>query len=254
MGLDLAAELIESEGRGDTPFGLYVLTADQPFAELGRMLEREVFYEFFGNTPDLLEAEYSPYEPASIYLCVVDHLRRLPAGVIRVILPSPAGFKSLRDLEQGWGSPAEEVLARSKVDLDPGRTWDVATLAVHREYRGAASRGLVALGCYQGLTMLTARVRPKHYVAIMDLVALDLVQQAFYRPFTPFVGCDPRRYLDSPSSLPVYADVDEGWARVEMLDRITYELLHDGVGTEAVISSPLRGPHVELDERWFQTA
>jgi hypothetical protein len=254
MADELATELIEREQRGDTPFGLYILTPDEPYAELGRRLEREVFFEFFGNTPELLAAEYGPYEDASIFLCVIDHLRARAAGVIRVILPSPAGFKSLHDLTEGWGEPASEILARSNVELTPAATWDVATLAVQQEYRGAASRGVVSLGVYQGLTMLAARVQPNHFIAIMDLVALDLVQKAFYRPFSPFVGCEPRRYLDSPSSLPVYADVPEGWARVEMLDRATYELLHDGVGTEDVISSPLRGADVELDERWFQTA
>src|SRR5579875_1985596 len=88
-----AARLVE-------PFGVYVLRSEDPAAELGRSLERAVFLEAFGNTPELLEVEYSPYESASLFLVVVDHRRRLPAGVMRVICPGgPAGLKSLNDLE-----------------------------------------------------------------------------------------------------------------------------------------------------------
>ena len=94
-----------------------------------------MFYEFFGNTPDLLHAEYDPYENASLFLMVVDHLRRKPAAVIRMLLPSPAGFKSLHDIEDHWGQPIDEVLARTELELDYDSLWDVATLAVGRDSR-----------------------------------------------------------------------------------------------------------------------
>ena len=110
---ELATALIEREGRGDTPFGFYIVRADDPASELARSVEREVFYEFFGNTPDLLHEEYDPYESASLFLLMVDHLRRKPAAVLRMLLPSPAGFKSLNDIETHWGQPVDEVLART---------------------------------------------------------------------------------------------------------------------------------------------
>ena len=34
---------------------MYVLEADDPAAQLARIVERDVFYETFGNTPELLE-------------------------------------------------------------------------------------------------------------------------------------------------------------------------------------------------------
>jgi len=251
---ELATALIERDGRGDTPFGFYIIRADEPFAELGRSVEREVFYEFFGNTPDLLHAEYDAYEGSSLFLVVVDHLRRLPTGVLRVLLPSPIGFKSFHDLEKHWGEPIDVVAARTGIEFDEDSVWDVATLAVSRDYRGEATQGLVTLGLYQGMDMLTNLVDLKHGVAILDLIVYDNVQTAFHRPFAPFKGIEPKRYLDSPSSLPIWCDIPEYRSRLAMIDADLYEVLYAGKGFEAMISSPLYGMDAEIDERWFQIA
>lgn len=251
---ELATALIDKEGRGDTPFGFYILRADDPASELGRAVEREVFFEFFGNTPELMDAEYDPYESASLFLVVVDHLRRKPAGVIRMLLPSPAGFKTLHDIEKHWGQPLDEVLARTGVDFDLESLWDVGTLAVGREYRGEATQGLVTLGLYQGMDMLTTVVDVKFGVAILDLVVFDNVQKSFHRPFSPFPGLEPMRYLDSPSSLPIWIDIREYRARLAMIDADLYEVLYAGKGFEAMISSPLHGIDAQFDERWFEIA
>jgi hypothetical protein len=251
---ELATALIETEARSDTPFGLYVIRADDPFSELARSVEREVFYDYFGNTPDLLEAEYGPYEGASLFFVMIDHVRRMPAGVIRILLPSPAGFKSLHDITKDWGAPVDEVLERTGITLDLDSMWDIATLAVSRDYRGAATAGLVSFGLYQGATMLASLTDLANAVAIFDLVALDLVQKAIHRPFARFSGLEPQRYLDSSSSIPVYSDVREYRARLAIVDADMYEMLFAGIGMEAVISSPLHGIDAELDERWFQIA
>ena len=96
------------------PFGVYVWSSSEPGAELGRHLERRVFGEFFGNSPETLAEEYGPYEEASSFFCVVDHRRQLPAGVLRVIRPSPAGFKT-RAL------PAARLRASPATRKSPGR-------------------------------------------------------------------------------------------------------------------------------------
>jgi len=93
------------------PFGVYVNRFDDPGAELGRFVERGVFLEVFGNTPEQLAHEYDQYEPGSIFVTVVDHARQVPAGTMRVLVPSAAGFKSLDDVHAGWGVPLPELLA-----------------------------------------------------------------------------------------------------------------------------------------------
>ena len=103
------------------PFGTYVFAADEPGAALARAVEREVFLETFGDTPEVLDAEYAQYDDASVFFVVVDHRRRVPAGMMRVITPSPAGFKSLDDLLPAWGVPPHDALR--SVDT----SWDLAT-------------------------------------------------------------------------------------------------------------------------------
>ena len=60
------------------PFGAYLFRGDEPGAELGRHVERAVFLEAFGNTPELLAEEYGPYEASSVFICVVDQLPQAP--------------------------------------------------------------------------------------------------------------------------------------------------------------------------------
>ena len=128
----------------------------RPESELARHVEREVFYEYFNNTPELLEAEYGPYEASTLFVCMMDHRRRLPAGVIRLVLPSPAGLKSLGDVEPVWGHRIDDVLWGMSLRLEADSAWDVATLAVDSEYRGRATDGLVSLGLYQSVAQLAA--------------------------------------------------------------------------------------------------
>ena len=151
---ELGGRVVAAAGHPSEPFGMYAFTADAPESELARHVEREVFYEFFNNTPELLEAEYGPYEASTLFLCMIDHRRRLPAGVIRLVLPSPAGLKSLGDVEPVWGHRIDDVLEVMSLGLDAENAWDVATLAVDSEYRGRATDGLVSLGLYQGVAQL----------------------------------------------------------------------------------------------------
>jgi hypothetical protein len=194
-----------------------------------------VFYEYFNNTPELLEAEYGPYEASTLFVCMMDHRRRLPAGVIRLVLPSPAGLKSLGDVEPVWGHRIDDVLARMSLRLEADSAWDVATLAVDSEYRGRATDGLVSLGLYQSVAQLALRCHVKWVVTVLDLVVLNLLQGVMADPFERFAGLEPLPYLDSPASLPVYCDLDAYFARLETADPSMYEILFDGRGLEAAV-------------------
>jgi hypothetical protein len=163
----------------------------------------------------------------------MDHRRRLPAGVIRLVLPSPAGLKSLGDVEPVWGHRIDDVLAQMSLRLEADRAWDVATLAVDSEYRGRATDGLVSLGLYQSVAQLALRCHVKWVVTVLDLVVLNLLQGVMADPFERFAGLEPLPYLDSPASLPVYCDLDAYFARLETADPSMYEILFDGRGLEA---------------------
>ena len=232
---ELGGRVVAAAGEPSQPFGVYVFAADAPESELARHVEREVFYEYFNNTPELLEAEYGPYEGSTLFVCALDHRRGLPAGAIRLVLPSPAGLKSLGDVEPVWGHRIDDVLERTKLRLDADNAWDIATLAVDSEYRGRATDGLVSLGLYQGVAQLALRCHVKWVVTILDLVVLNLLQGVMAGPFERFVGLEPLPYLDSPASLPVYSDLDAYFARLETADPSMYEILFDGRGLEAAV-------------------
>ncbi len=232
---ELGSRVVAEAGQPSEPFGVYVFAADAPESELARHVEREVFYEYFNNTPELLEAEYGPYEGSTVFVCALDHRRGLPAGAIRLVLPSPAGLKSLGDVEPVWGHRIDDVLERTNLRLEADSAWDIATLAVDPEYRGRATDGLVSLGLYQGVAQLALRCDVKWVVTILDLVVLNLLQGVMAGPFERFVGLEPLPYLDSPASLPVYSDLDAYFARLETADPSMYEILFGGQGLEAAV-------------------
>jgi hypothetical protein len=232
---DLGRAIVAAAGDPTEPFGLYAFPAAAPESELARTVERRVFDEWFGNSPELLDAEYGPYEDATLFLCVLDHRRGLPAGMIRLILPSPAGFKSLHDLEAGWDVRAPDACARTGIDPHPDEVLDVVTVAVDREYRGDAANGMISLALYQGVVQ-TARARGLRWlVTILDLAVLDLINGLTTAPFLRYRGVEPRSYLDSPASLPVYCDFEEYLPRLALADAAMYGILREAVGLEAAV-------------------
>jgi hypothetical protein len=233
---NLAAALAARESRASTPYGLYLLPADDPAAELARSVERDVFFEFFGNTPELLAQEYGPFEMASHFLLVLDHESLRPAGACRIIEPTTAGNKTVEDVGRVWGLP---LLA----GRDPGHpladnAWDVATLAVQPDYRGPRTDGLISAALFQGITMFMASCGVRWVTATLDMVVLDLVQSRCREPFVAFPGARPRSYLDSPLSLPVYCDGDRYRDRIVLEDPGLHDFLFAGVGFEGVVSAP----------------
>ena len=251
---ELCADLVAEEGRGHTPFGLYLINGSDDRAEIGRAVEREVFYDYFGNSPTLLAEEYDRYDRSSLFICMIDHTRNLPAGVFRLILPSERGFKSFHDLEKDWGVTGEQILRRADIDPESSLIWDLATLAISRDYRGQSASGLVHLGMLQGLSMLGTRCGISHLVAIIDLVVADLFQATFHRPLVAFPQVAPKHYLGSGSSLPMYLDAEEYRSRLALIDADSYELLFMGAGLEPMVSSPMPHPDSEVQEHWFRTA
>ena len=227
-----------AHGRASTPFGVYVLDATQPEAELARDIEREVFDEFFSNSPKLLADEYGPYDESSTFLCVIDHAERRPAGMIRIIRPGAAGLKSVHDIERQWERPFADLMSSTDADLDLSRWWDLATLGVAGDYRGAATSGLVAMALYQALNMLADREGVEWAITILDVVVLDLINTAWMRPFQPVPGTFPARYLDSPASQPAFCDAAAYKAKLALFDPPTHEILFEGRGLETMVSAP----------------
>jgi hypothetical protein len=231
---NLAAEL---SADATTPFGAYVFAADDPRSQLSRSVEEAVFGEFFGNSPELLAAEYGSYERATVFSCIVDHRRRRPAATMRLIFDSPAGFKSLDDIERGpWQQPVADVLQRTGLVLEPARTVDIATAAVSPEYRGLRSRGLVTLAMNQVTARLSLLCGIRWWVTILDLRALQLFQRSLHELMRFYHGVEPMAYLDSPLSVPVYCDIEWWCRRMARVDPALHGVLVHGEGIGEVVS------------------
>jgi hypothetical protein len=210
------------------PFGTYVFATDDPSAEIARGLERHVFLDAFGNTPELLRDEYEPYEPASFFVCVIDHRRKVCAAMMRIIVPIDhgPGLKSLHDVEATWGEPAEELLLASGVLLDASCTWDLATLAVDREYRSGAALGLMHIGLYQAVARLARYFEVNWLVAILDYPVYRLIRLQLRRIFVAYG--DERSYLGSARSVPAYCPIRDAEREAEAADSSLHELIYVG--------------------------
>ncbi len=219
----------------DEPLGAYLFASHERGSEIGRHVERTVFLEAFGNTPELLEKEYGPYEEASVFFCVVDHRRRQPAGVMRVILPGGAGpgLKSLNDVEPTWGFPGSMLLRRAGASAPLDATWDIATLAVMPEYRGNAAAGLVSVALYQSEVLAALAAGVDWMVAILDETVHRMARLEFSQPFVPFAPA--RSYLGSPASLPVYVQLSEWSERLASGHPAVHDVIFRGSGIEAAV-------------------
>ena len=232
---DLARPIVEAAGNPPEPFGVYLFRADTPEARLGRYIEDTVFGEWFGNSSELIESEYGPYDESTYFIVVIDHLRHLPAGTIRVNLPSERGLKTLADIENVWQQDLAPVLDRTGLAWDRNHVWDVVTVAVHADYRGKATDGMISLAMYQAVVRSLLRGGAHWFVCILDLHVVQLMQDLTSKPFSTFAGVEPIEYLDSPASNAFWCDLDEYGPRLRAADEFIHGVLFEGVGIEAVV-------------------
>ena len=168
------------------PFGVYVFRPDQREAALPLHIEEVVFEEAFGNSPELLAAEYgSTTSPRAA-------LRHRPpspraAGMMRIIVPSNNALKSLHDITAVGGFPSPSCTdgrQSSTCPRAPG-TW--------RPWRSLRLPGRCGPwprehGPHQGLSIVSERCGVEHLVAILHLPVLRMIQWKFHKPFTLFKG------------------------------------------------------------------
>jgi hypothetical protein len=217
------------------PLGVYLFDAGERGALLARRLEFDVFNEAFGDPPEMVEAELGVYEDSSLFILVMDHQRGVPAGVMRLIVPSPIGLKSLNDLVKVWGVPADDLIERTGIALDPLSTWDVSGMAIAPEYRGRAMQGLVGMGLYQTLARAALWCGIRWFVAVFDLPVFRLVRWKLGLIFAGFKGLTARPYMGSVASIPAWCDVLDAERRLAAADPHMHQILCLGAGLEPAL-------------------
>jgi hypothetical protein len=226
-------------GDAAEPMGVYAFGPGEPGATLALSVEQTVFDEAIGDTGAALVAdEFAPYDHATLLFCVLDHHRRLPAAMLRLILPSRTGLKSLNDIAPTWGISAAELFAANHFDYDPDHTWDVATLAIGPEYRAAAFQGMVTMALCQSISMLGTELGFPWSIALLHVPVLRMLQWKLHRPFNEFDTVEPRPYLDSPASLPAWMHLPEWHRRLADRDPVLYKMMTEGTGLEPAVRPP----------------
>ena len=126
----------------ESKYVLLQLDGESPCANVARSLEHRIFSKYFGNSIDEMAQEYAPYESSSKFFLVVDKNQLDPAGVMRLILPSENGLKSVNDVPSSkcqtlLGKPVTAMDSNQiyrSIGIDESRTVDIATLAAAPEH------------------------------------------------------------------------------------------------------------------------
>jgi hypothetical protein len=218
--VQLLTERMLSERRSPFPDRYVCIELDgmDEYSNIARTLEREIFEEAFNNDADEMKAEYGPYEPASRFFLSVDTETKTPNGVLRIIHNSPMGFKTLNDLEDPSKTSRimreEDIVKYHNID-DLDACWDVGTVGVPKEFRGAAG-GNISVQLYRAWYVAAEQNNIEHVVTILDKKPYKQLRDFLGVPMKPMLGINkPFSYLGSKESYATYGYVPKFYETME---------------------------------------
>jgi hypothetical protein len=231
----------------DPPWRLrLVADGDQRAAAIA--CESQVFREWYGNSPELLEAEYGPYADQTVFLVVLDSGGEAVASS-RLIRPGPLGLKTLNDVTaHPWRVDAKDAVLQARIAL--ASCWDVATLGVRRGLRAQGIYASAAL--YHGLIRATRANEVRSIVSVLDDRVRGLLDAVCLNLDT-IPGAWAAPYLGSTSSTPVYGHCAAMVDRQRRTNPEAHRLISLGVGLDGIDLPPLHhyvlGADVDLRGR-----
>ncbi|WP_250005486.1 hypothetical protein [Actinoplanes sp. M2I2] len=193
------AGFLRSTGRRPGRFVLAVVATDHPLADVARTVECAVFDDAFGNTPEVMAAEYGPYEDRSRFFLVIDRRTGRPAGAGRVITGPADQLKTIVDAPAHIGRTADEILDAH--GLRDATVWDFATVAVLPAYRGTLT---VSSLLYRTFAVACARAGVDHVVTLLDARACRNMALIGVH-LEPLAGSAPFAYLGSTETRALYS-------------------------------------------------
>ena len=212
----------------DLPLDLVFTTAENTPPAV-RACELDVLSSWYGDTPELIESAYGPYEEQTAFLSV----RRqdgIVVGACRLILPGPLLPKTVCDVAaEPWRIDAGTSLRLAGVDAR--RTWDIATIAVRRD-RGEAG-GIIAAALYWGLIHGTRANEIPWVLAVIDRHARSLLAMLGLT-LTALPGTAAAAYMGSPACTPVWAHVPTGIQQQRLVNPDGHRLVSMGRGLSDV--------------------
>lgn len=194
-----------------------------------RACEAEIFLQTYGNSLEELQAEYSRYEDASVFIALADPDDKV-IGVCRLIMPNPAGFKSLNDLAHApWHVDGERSARAAGVDLESA--WDFATVGVRAD--AGSARMFAAVALYHAVLKAGQANGIESVLMIMDDRALQLISACGITTHRlPATKSAP--YLGSAASTPVYGNFAEMLDTARRTNPDAFRLVGQGIGLDGV--------------------
>ena len=195
--------LNERPPEGDDRIVCYRLAGDDPFADIARSIECEVFDKEFKNTPSDMQEEYGPYEAASAFFLSVDRDDVRAVGALRVISNSTdtaEGFKTLDDIPEAYARDFAKEYGVEKFS----KVWDIGTVVVLPEYR--SQEGAVSGQLYAGMHATAMAQSIEHYVSAINTKVYKKMYEFLGIPFEPLYGMPETYYLGVWSQF-VHGDV-----------------------------------------------
>jgi hypothetical protein len=196
--------------------------------DAARECEAAVFLDHYGNTVEQWQDEYGPYEPSSTFVAVTEQGGDALA-MMRLILPSPAGLKSIADVtREPWS--IDGVRAVRAAGMVTAQTWDVATIAVRP---GASRGGLLTSALYRALLLGIRANAARWIVMIMDVRARRVLHMAGLKTQV-LPGATIAPYLGSASSVPLWAEVAPMVDNQRRSNPDAHRLITLGVGMDGI--------------------
>jgi hypothetical protein len=191
---------------GPGRFVSVVVGPDEPLADVGRTVEREVFEAAFGNDAEVMGREYAAYESRSLFFVVLDRRHGMPAGVSRIIEDDRGvRVKTIDDAPAHIGRDVDAIVAAH--GLTGAKVWDFATVAVLPAYRGGRSGLAVSSLLYRTFLVAGTRAGAHHVVVMLDSRAYRNMRLLGVE-LTALAGSAPFEYLGSAENHALYVRFD----------------------------------------------
>ena len=220
------------------------LRGDDPRSDLCRALEQSVFDDAFGatvpHTPDMMVAEYGPYESRSRFFAAAESSTMSIVGTMRIIEGYPN--KTTRDLVARRVTDTDTLEAT--YHFDDGLTWDIGSVVVDKSFRRSLRTNPVSVPLYRALYVSALRDGITNWTSVIDLNVLSLFRRLGI-PFERLMELDDINYLGSLAT-PCYLDVENIQASMNAVAelaprhrRATIEaLLHGSTSTPEIRQRP----------------
>ena len=235
---ELTARFLSTKKLGCTRFACFAVESTDPFANIARQLEREVFQDSWGNDAATMKREYGPYDDSSVFFMAVDTHEMVPAAALRMIRNSPVGLKTIVDLDDPVKSPiapttisVADVMRQHGID-DLDRCWDGATAAIPRRYRRRFAIGHVQI--MRVLALAAIRENIQHFVAVLDAPVVRAARDVLGLPLAPLAGTPPFTHMDAPNNQAVYAHVPSLLHIAQRRNRKVGQKIRESFGEKAM--------------------